>query len=40
MNNLNQIAKEKGIQLIRIPYWHLEKINIISLLDDTYLIRE
>lgn len=36
----NQIAKEKGIELIRIPYWHLDKINIINLLDDTYLIKE
>lgn len=36
----NQIAKDKGIQLIRIPYWHLEKINIINLLDDTYLVKE
>ena len=36
----NQIAKEKGIELIRIPYWHLDKINIINLLDDTYLVKE
>lgn len=36
----NQIAKEKGIPLIRIPYWHLDKINIINLLDDTYLVKE
>lgn len=36
----NQIAKEKGVPLIRIPYWHLEKINIINLLDETYLVKE
>ena len=36
----NNIAKIKGIPLIRIPYWHLEKININNLLDNTYLIRE
>lgn len=36
----NEIAKIKNIPLIRIPYWHLDKINIKNLLDDTYLIRE
>lgn len=36
----NQIAKQKGIQLIRIPYWHIDDISIITLLDDTYLLKE
>ena len=36
----NNIAQIKGVPLIRIPYWHLDKININNLLDDTYLVRE
>ena len=36
----NQIAEEKGIPLIRIPYWHLDKISILNLLDDTYLVKK
>lgn len=36
----NQLAKEKGVSLIRIPYWHLKNINIINLLDDTFLVKE
>ena len=34
----NKIAKEKGIELIRIPYWHLEKLTITDLLDNKFLV--
>lgn len=34
----NLIAKENNIPLIRIPYWKLETLTIIQLLDETYLV--
>lgn len=36
----NLIAQEKGVELIRIPYWHLEKLTIFDLLNDKFLIKE
>lgn len=36
----NQIALNNGVELIRIPYWHLEKLTIIDLLNDRFLIKE
>ena len=36
----NQIAKEKNIPLIRIPYWRLETLTVIQLLDNTFLYNE
>lgn len=33
----NQIAKEKNIPLIRIPYWKLETLTVTQLLDNTFL---
>lgn len=35
----NAIAKSKGIGLVRIPYWHLDKLTIIDLLSDKFLIK-
>lgn len=34
----NLIAKKYNIPLIRIPYWKLETLNILQLLDETYLV--
>lgn len=36
----NLIAQEKGIGLIRIPYWHLEQLTIKDLLSDRFLVKE
>lgn len=36
----NNIAKEKGIEIIRIPYWHLDNLTIIDLLDNKFLVQE
>lgn len=36
----NILAKQYNIPLIRIPYWKLSKINIINLLDDTFLVKQ
>lgn len=36
----NQIAKEKNIAIIRIPYWRLDTLTLVQLLDDTFLIKE
>lgn len=35
----NEIAKSKGIGLVRIPYWHLDKLTITDLLSDKFLIK-
>lgn len=34
----NQYAKEKQIELVRIPYWELENLNLDLLLGNKYLI--
>ena len=34
----NLIAKKKNIPLIRITYWKLDKLTIIQLVDDTFLV--
>lgn len=36
----NQIAIQEGVPLIRIPYWKMNKITILNLLDDTFLVKE
>lgn len=36
----NEIAFIKEIDLIRIPYWHLEKLTIQDLLGDKFLVRK
>lgn len=36
----NQIANLFSVPLIRIPYWKLNSLSILQLLDDTYLVKE
>ena len=36
----NNIAKEKNIPLVRIPYWKLETLTINDLINNTYLVKE